>query len=596
MAFKKPAQNFFLSVITALLFCATAPVLYYFPFHFIPDYWGLASYTKTYELLSLIISSLTSLIGIYITVTLVAYEFFRQKSGIELHKSLLLNQSSSIFTAFCVATIITAFISSLAIAFDHPSGGDLTLIYYNSFLFLGVIMFLFPAAINLFSSLNPGKLADMEISKITSTDVFLSREDRTDIHLQAETIENDPILKVQSIILSLIAASERVKAQLIIIKCASKTNRLIIGCKNREEKRYMVQRLLGFYFSIIDFTLQQPAGSSVLKAVWRSAEQLYADLIIEKVYSYELKEFRQEFFSRYFNRLWEQEELMFYGIESMKNIMERQLAENTADESELIVLYSLRSDIEPEFKMPEFKTGDAEKSEQFQEIAVHFLHLFSDIMYKAVRLDRPEILHKCIGELNALLHSLSSDDEGGPYMELFLRLKCADLIYDAVYEGFKENLYENSALPLELMPYFLDHAAEYNKLYARFVLQKYCRMMIRLQKIGRLDRKLLGGYDMGYLIIEGDLGQMARRCIVNYQKNKTVQDCLDDIIQTFKILKEFYETDSIKNFDIYSVVKIRLETILEFMKEKNPQCRTVQKKLRDIIKSFKSKDTFEGAA
>ena len=62
---------------------------YYFPLRFVPDFFEIKYYTKIYELFNLIISSLVSLIGIYISVSLVAYEFFKQKSGVDFHKSFL---------------------------------------------------------------------------------------------------------------------------------------------------------------------------------------------------------------------------------------------------------------------------------------------------------------------------------------------------------------------------------------------------------------------------------------------------------------------------------------------------------------------------
>src|SRR5258705_13821851 len=78
----------------------TGFVLYYFPFHFIPDFLHVKSYSKIYELFSLIITSLSTLIGIYASVSLVAYAIFKEKSGIDFHKSLLINKANSIYISF----------------------------------------------------------------------------------------------------------------------------------------------------------------------------------------------------------------------------------------------------------------------------------------------------------------------------------------------------------------------------------------------------------------------------------------------------------------------------------------------------------------
>src|SRR5690554_5669621 len=120
--------------------------LYFTKITFFADYLKLKDYERIYELFNLIINSLVSLIGIYITVSLVAYEFFKQKTGIDIQKSFLVNKRNAYFITFTISTILCAFVSSIVISETNPTNNELTLIYFNAILFLMVIILLIPVS------------------------------------------------------------------------------------------------------------------------------------------------------------------------------------------------------------------------------------------------------------------------------------------------------------------------------------------------------------------------------------------------------------------------------------------------------------------
>jgi len=288
------------TILTAFSVFAIGIMIYVLPIGIFPDYLNLREYSKIYELFNLIISSLTSLIGIYITVSLVAYEFFKQKSGIDFQKSLLVNRTNPLFISFSVSTIICAFFSSLVIHFEKPNYNEVSIIYYNSFLFLLVIFFLFPVAFNLFSSLKPGKLASQEIEKINNKTVFINLNNEEDIDKQVELMENDHLIKVQNIVIALISVSDKIKAQAIIFKSTQKLGVLIIESKDKSENIYITNRLISFYINIIDFALLQPNNSAILNIIWSSIESMYELLISKKVYAQNFKSFRDGLFRKVF--------------------------------------------------------------------------------------------------------------------------------------------------------------------------------------------------------------------------------------------------------------------------------------------------------
>src|SRR5690606_11186321 len=120
---------------------------------------------------------------------------------------------------------------------------QITIVYYNCFLFIGVIVSLFLIAFNLFSSLRPEKLANEELKKINLNTVYVKESESNDIDEQADIIENDHLIRVQTIVLNLISVSENIKAQALIQKVSLHLSGLIIDEENKHDKEYIIKRL-----------------------------------------------------------------------------------------------------------------------------------------------------------------------------------------------------------------------------------------------------------------------------------------------------------------------------------------------------------------
>lgn len=591
----KNMNKYTFSILPAVVVFAIGIGIYLIPFSIFPDYFDLKHYSKTYELFSLIISSLTSLIGIYITVSLVAYEFFKQKSGIDFQKSFLINKTNAIFISFSVSTIIVAFFSSLVIHFETPNYNEISIIYYNSILFFLVLFLLFPVAFNLFSSLNPGKLASEELEKINHKTIFIRHKNGDNIDAQVERIEDDHLNKIQSIVIALISVSDKIKAQAIIVKCAKKIGRLIIDSKNEKDQKYISERLVNFYINVIDYTLLQPNNSGVLNSIWHSVECIYELLITEK-YANKLADFRENLFERYFNRLIEnnKEEVIFLGIEAIRNIIYNQMVANMPLDEELYDLNSLRSQVEKDFTNPvEFGDDAHEKSQHWSEISIEFYTYFSILMQKAIKYNKPDLLNKCFDTLNKLNGDIERKDSAGKYKQCFIHLKSSEMINDYAYSAFEEKVFTRGGEARGLLPTLFDHDIEYGKLYSYAVLQKYCYLLINLQEIDKLDKWFLGGIDFGGIIWEGDLGRIARRCVFNLKKNPIVEKCLKDIIDTYTILKDKFEKSEIKRFDLYGAVRNRLTVISELIDEHQKEYEDLKIYVDKSLEEFQTIEEFE---
>lgn len=568
-------------------------VSYYSP-KFIPDYLGLANYSKVYELFNLIVSSLVSLIGIYVTVSLVAYELFKQKTGIDFHKSFLLNTLNAYFIGFSVITIFFAFFSSIIISNTNLTDSELTIVYYNICLFSLVILAFIPISFKLFSSFKPEKIAFDEINKINSSSIFIV-PNNIEIEKQAEHYENDNLSKVENIVIALIAISDSIKAQLIIQQATLKLSELIIGETEKERKEYIIKRLIDFHISIIDFSITQPNKSKILKSIWLATYNMYSILIDKKETAIHFSKYREVFFKRFFNRLFEnnKEEVIIYGIETIKNVIENQVLFNMPNDNEIIDLHHLREGVEKGFKYPDnYSKEDYLISNHWGEVANEMVSCFTHIINKSIFYNKSDLLNICFEEINSLNYELYSR-KIGKYKECFFYIRYSNIITDYTYTAFEKNILQEGSDVKQPLPILFKELIIEEHLAARKVLENYCYLLIKLQRINKLDRWFLGGLSVGNIFItEGDLGEIARRCSYKYNKSSLVQNCLQDCINTYTILKEYYEKNPKNDFHLYMSIKERLTTILDILQKEKIDNKKLISNLRNIIKTFKKEEVY----
>lgn len=568
-------------------------LFFYFPFSFVADYLDIKNYSKIYELFSLIISSLVSLIGIYITVSLVAYEFFKQKSGIDFQKSFLVNRLNAYYISFTVFTILLAFISSIAIPNSNPTYDEVSIIYFNAILFICVITCLFPVAFNLFSSLRPDKIAYNELNKINSKSIIIQWTPKEGIEKQSEYLENDPLLKIENIVIALITVKDSIKAREIIYKVTIKLSELIISEKDIWNKEYIIDRLISFYIKIIDFTLLQPNNSTVLKSIWFAIDEMYSLSVELKATAYNFEKFNKNFFKRYFNRLIQtnNEETLYEGIDTIKNIIQKQVLLNMPKEESIPSLNTLRSSIDKTFNYPlSYSEEEILNMSHFSEVAVQLMNNFSFLLNKGILTNKPELINKCIEQLNDLNFRFHLK-RVGIYIQSFFYISTANTIYDYAYLAFKRDVFIEGHDSNHLTPSLFENLIEEKHPAARTILQKYCYFLINLQKINKLDRWFLGGLTIGnFITTEGELGSIARTCVLNYSNGNEIQDCLEDCINTFNIIKEYYEQYPPENFGLYEVIKWQFENILENMANNKITANDTTRNIESIIASFKDQN------
>ncbi|WP_291097040.1 MULTISPECIES: hypothetical protein [unclassified Flavobacterium] len=358
---------------------------------------------------------------------------------------------------------------------------------------------------------------------------------------------------------------------------------------------YIIERLISFYIKVIDFSLLQPNNAGILRGIWNSIESMYFDLIEKKETSFHYEKFREKLFERYINRLftYNKEEEIIEGIETIKNIIQNQVLLNMPEDNEIIDLSHLRKDLEADFKYPDsYSDKEFKDSKHWKEIVIKTLDLFSIIINKSITLKNSDILNACFEKLEELSFQIYLK-KIGKYKSTFLHIKIATKISDYTYRAFEKNVFEEGSDARNVLPSHLEMLIKNEEISSRTVLQKYCYLLIYLQKINKLDRWFLGGIQMNeFMVSEGDLGHIARRCAYTYNENKNTQNCLDDCIDTYVILKEYYESHKNDNFDLYIVIKERISAILKILLKSNVENEKLIQRLKTQIEGFKNKEDY----
>jgi hypothetical protein len=317
---------------------------------------------------------------------------------------------------------------------------------------------------------------------------------------------------------------------------------------------------------------------------------MYDVLIEKKETAIHYKKFREEFFPRYFNRLLDgnNKEVIFEGISTIRHIIQKQVLENMADDKEIYFFHGYRSTFEKDFEYPKIYSEEGFKQEEnWREIAVETMSSFTYLINKGITLNKPDLINKCFQEIQDLNFKFHLENVG-VYKQTYFYINAANITCDYTYKAFEKNVFIEGHDARHILPSLFTNLIEEKHISARTVLQRYCYLLINLQRINKLDRWFLGGLTIGdFITTEGELGGIAKRCAIKFNNGKEIQDCLEDCISTYKILKEFYENNPPQNIGFYNVIKWQFTNILQWLEKGNTNANKEITELKNLIQSFK---------
>ena len=225
--------------------------------------------------------------------------------------------------------------------------------------------------------------------------------------------------------------------------------------------------------------------------------------------------------------------------------------------------------------------------QQFEEVAVNLMDIFSYIIQKGINEKMPNVINDCIKSINDISFKLHLK-KVGIYTQSFFYLNSASTIFDYSFQAYKKDVFIEGHDAKELLPSLFEELIKQKHPAARTILQKYCYFLLNLQKLGKLDRWFLGGLTVGnFITLRGRLGEIAHKCVVNYNSGIEVRNCLDDCIETFNIIKENFEDSPPENIGLYNVLKWQFEQLYESVEHYKINDKDLFNKLKNYIASFK---------
>jgi len=582
-------------IIPLAILCLIQILIWIFPLEIIPDVISLSEFTNVHEQFDIIIGSLVSLIGVYISVTLVAFEFFKQTSGINVYKSILSSRSNTIFISLTITTILISFVNSLLIKSPIESSQQLTALYFNFIIYSIVIIALFPIAFQTFSNLKTINFIQNQIQNLNCSSLTKINSISDEFEETLKNFDNDPLLNIRSILLSLIANNKLTKASLAIDETIVKLVDLIIETNASNTRNILIDRLITFQLGIVDNCLESTNRDSILKNVWNSNYRIYLRLEDQKQPATILSKYREDFFERFYQRLYkhDKEEVILFSLKVIGGIIKNQILNYKLKDENLWVLSSLRRSIQKEYEF-DYRNKDESilrfENQHFQEIAIDFLDLFNSIIQKAINYSNPTILNKCFQELKDINFKFRLKDLP-EYQSYFFKLRSMRFIFDYAYEAYEKNVFEKGYETQSLLPSLFKDDIHNDVLTSRDIVIQYCLFVLKLQSINKVDRHHLGGLNInGLFVTRGSLGDIANYCLKNLDSKEQSYLTLVEILDTYNLLRKRFKKS--KNPDSKTYTKLIKGRLLELEEEINSNGNNsvhILNKIESQLRKYKNK-------
>ncbi|MCK4358948.1 MAG: DUF2254 domain-containing protein [Candidatus Cloacimonetes bacterium] len=331
--------------------------------------------------LSVIIGSLSAILGIVVAIQLVAFEILRRKFYSFAYKEFFKSKNSKYLIVRFIISIVLSLLTLLTLE-EPASNQNYLFTYLSLLLFLYCLLILFPSTKRLILlSISKEKLLEI-INKIDTKTIqdYNNTSPRESIKQQIEIIENNPIYILSDICVRLINEEDRMTINFILLEISSR----LISLLNKSDKRDEARKIINSFFVIYKSTFS--------KAVYHKQAGIILTLlyIIEKLYNYcaenkfvwvsmiEMDDDIEKIIIKLIQR--DNIDLSKRGIWLLERVLLKQLYNNLPPEEEIDMLY----EFDPDRKV------DHDKSLQWDHICNHHLYMFDKIISTAINLEKAE--------------------------------------------------------------------------------------------------------------------------------------------------------------------------------------------------------------
>ncbi len=607
-----------LEIIENLIFldipiAATAIVLFTLislcPVHLVPDYLGLSSVDKN-EYLSLVIGSVSSILGIVVSVILIRFELVKQRLGRQVNNYFLRNAWFKRLVTLLTVTICWALLVFLAsIRFDANS--LTTHLYLVAYLFFASIMLLFPSSYNILISSTSLQIIRHELEKLDDS-VISSFTHKKNIYFREsyplfDIDENTPIDILKRLAQTFIRENDTNAAKLLLFfSCdhliswigISNDRNIVNANPNMPMHRQIAgvsndQNIIGTKIDIITSIWHVIAIESIaqknielLCSLWNTFFQLHEHYAKNKMYLLYLENL--DSFERKYVDLLQQNNMsavLALGVKYRGNVMILHLTENCPEEKYLedLGMYSG----EPYVHVENHNTAENIEWDHISEFwTITDDRTITDNIRYAIDVNDKHLLSVAFRTMRNLINDIVRLENLGEKQKGFIVIRlyesCAYYFLKVVKS---DNYNEDILLPRIFDGSYSGNYVETDTIYYKRVISAFSDFVINLCMLK---------FDYSALNYINNLATLGRYCREKVNKEKRFLNTCYLVVDTFKYLQPKFEADIAKYGKGYIELKRQIESVRDWGKSHDKEA---DKKLieycNSIVATFKPEHLVE---
>jgi len=553
-------------------------ILWFLPFDLFNNVLNIDDLSIISNILSILIGSLASILGIIIAIFLVSFQILRQNYSYHaLHKLFETEEVKFLFYLF-ICTILTSLFTLLTLKRTLIITAY-NLFYFTNFLFIFCLLVLFPALRNFLDITRSNRNLLKMIRSITYSDIHGFAGYYQKKYL-ADKIEKNPIYILYEIATSSINNNDLVTLKLILLETTNKFTEIIELKKENYNKREIVR---GFNFIVENMALQaiKNNSESILARIMFKVIEMHLVYAKNKFSSMDLIEInssiRDILIKTIENRMDNNAE---YNFLTLQDILINQLRYNVQKENELSASLNV---IRKEKNEKGESLDNLNINLEWSYLSNDYINTFYYCIVKAIELKNEYISIYGIYTLGNLVMGIDKISEIGNLQKMELLSKCYSNIRILLLECSNQDLLPKGELLVSLTfnSVVISSILFKNNEYSKIPLLGFCSTLIALSKKNFFDALLLK-----------DLGEIGISSIEKINENKLFLEALLLICNTFKIIiLELKRIGTQFEYQTYSEIYNQLYSIDSVMKEKQIKNKILEDKISKLLKIY---DNYKG--
>jgi len=562
---KNIIRKYYFGIIATLIYFG---LKFYSPKIF-SDLLNLSSINPT-SFFELLISSTTSIFGILIAVILLTFEFVKHTSFRRKEENILTKSVVTNLVSIAISVIVLSLISYSSIQ-DFKQSNNLTTAYFLGFLFVGFIVSIFPATKGILETANTLKNTKEEIKNLTIVHFteILTLQDNKFITKDSSLA----LVRIRHELLNSVKECDYEAYTAILEELNNKAIELI-GKGDDRQTTEIVFRGTTFIWNAGIFEALRVGNYQFYETIWECVEELYEYAAKEKIYllHFEFVDFFIWDFIKFLSRN-KLGDSLSSGVKIFSNVFKQNLKFNCPPQKEIIDLYYM---FENGNKMPHF----IDSSIQWDNI-VEFVTLINNVQTSAIENVDKELYDTCRFELEHIVREIGYNNF--PDLEIYQEAYIIGrIISHQTFNGYNANaekLFMESIWTFHINASFISDLIKMEKFYVGRILQDISDFLIKSQRKERLD-------DFFSL---NDWGAIGRHISKIYLTNKSAQNAMDYILDTFDRLKQEVKINQLpRQAKNYNEIKKQLESIkIWLIKDNEGKDIPIIKKIDESLQGFK---------